>query len=219
MKSIAIYLVRHGETYFNVFGYFQGWSDTPLTPKGIQQVTRTGQQLSGQTFALAFSSDVGRAIQTGQIIAQQFQQKAPVITPLLREHFYGSFEGQEITRTWQKIARQHRCQNYSDLVQTYSIDRAQDFLSQADPTNLAESSQQFWLRFNQGLELIFKQAVSGAQVLLISHSSVIRALVAKYAPTLLTQLTPANAAVTKLVLTGETKIQTVQVSYYNRAVD
>ncbi len=33
MSNINIYMVRHGETYFNFLHRFQGWSDAPLTKK------------------------------------------------------------------------------------------------------------------------------------------------------------------------------------------
>ena len=32
-----LYLVRHGETLFNVQGKIQGWSDLPLTQRDIKQ--------------------------------------------------------------------------------------------------------------------------------------------------------------------------------------
>lgn len=31
----TIYVVRHGQTYMNLYTKMQGWSDTPLTQKGI----------------------------------------------------------------------------------------------------------------------------------------------------------------------------------------
>ena len=36
MKKI-LYLMRHGETLFNVQGKIQGWCDSPLTINGIKQ--------------------------------------------------------------------------------------------------------------------------------------------------------------------------------------
>lgn len=34
---IKIYMIRHGQTKSNVWNIMQGWSDTPLTEKGITQ--------------------------------------------------------------------------------------------------------------------------------------------------------------------------------------
>ena len=37
-QPTIIYLARHGQTWFNTMGRVQGWSDTPLTPEGIEVV-------------------------------------------------------------------------------------------------------------------------------------------------------------------------------------
>ena len=34
-KGVTFYFVRHGETYLNRLGRFQGWADAPLTPEGL----------------------------------------------------------------------------------------------------------------------------------------------------------------------------------------
>ena len=39
-------LVRHGETMFNQVGNVQGWCDSPLTVKGINDLKRTANALS-----------------------------------------------------------------------------------------------------------------------------------------------------------------------------
>jgi probable phosphoglycerate mutase len=67
-SDVYIYLVRHGQTFFNVTGQVQGWSDSPLTEKGISQATSAGKGLSDVTFKTAFSSDAGRARATAGII-------------------------------------------------------------------------------------------------------------------------------------------------------
>lgn len=36
--TVNIYMVRHGETYFNLLHRFQGWSDAPLTEKEFKTV-------------------------------------------------------------------------------------------------------------------------------------------------------------------------------------
>ena len=36
-----IYMIRHGETLFNVQGRTQGWSDSPLTLNGISQAKQS----------------------------------------------------------------------------------------------------------------------------------------------------------------------------------
>ena len=39
------YIVRHGETMFNVKGRIQGWCDSPLTKLGVSQAKELGKKL------------------------------------------------------------------------------------------------------------------------------------------------------------------------------
>ena len=45
MKT-EVYLVRHGETLFNRLGKVQGWCDTPLTIRGIDDLKKTALALA-----------------------------------------------------------------------------------------------------------------------------------------------------------------------------
>lgn len=40
MKGITVYLVRHGQTWFNHFNKMQGWCDSPLTIMGLKMVLK-----------------------------------------------------------------------------------------------------------------------------------------------------------------------------------
>ncbi len=62
MKEVTVYLVRHGETYFNIFDEFQGWSDTPLTAHGQQQLAITARILQPLIFSKIYTSDTARAM-------------------------------------------------------------------------------------------------------------------------------------------------------------
>ncbi|WP_318765216.1 histidine phosphatase family protein [Lactiplantibacillus carotarum] len=202
MKSITLYLIRHGETYFNVFQAFQGWSDTPLTPTGIQQIQMGATQLSSLPITAVYASDMTRARQTASILCHHntWPIKGVQVLSALREPFYGSFEGQKMAPIWQPIASQRGCLTYDDLVMQYSVDQAQDWLAHADPSRLTETSRDFWTRFTAGLTRIVTEQPDQAQVLLVSHSAVIRALVARYAPELLDPVTPENGKLTQLTL-------------------
>jgi broad specificity phosphatase PhoE len=68
--SAEIYLLRHGETLWNVEGRFQGRLDSPLTARGVQQAERCGRKLAatlGQVDAMV-ASPLGRVRQTAAII-------------------------------------------------------------------------------------------------------------------------------------------------------
>lgn len=40
-----LYMMRHGQTLFNVLKRKQGWCDSPLTELGIEQAKRAGEEL------------------------------------------------------------------------------------------------------------------------------------------------------------------------------
>ena len=47
-----LYLVRHGQTELNVRNILQGWHDSPLTARGLEQAlaTRAAFEARGVTF-------------------------------------------------------------------------------------------------------------------------------------------------------------------------
>ena len=58
------YFVRHGETLSNIWHTLQGWSDTPLTEKGIAQGKALGRGLANTPFEKIYSSTSERAYDT-----------------------------------------------------------------------------------------------------------------------------------------------------------
>lgn len=67
--ATEVYLVRHGETMFNQLNKVQGWADSPLTVKGINDLKVTASNLSQVHFDKMYSSDLKRAIDTVHLIA------------------------------------------------------------------------------------------------------------------------------------------------------
>lgn len=62
----TLYLMRHGQTLFNVQHKIQGWCDAPLTELGINQAKIAGQYFKDHhiTFDHAYSSTSERACDT-----------------------------------------------------------------------------------------------------------------------------------------------------------
>lgn len=87
-----LYLVRHGETEWNVKGIIQGQTNSDLTEKGIEQAKKTGNELKDIHFDAIFSSDSTRAHDTAEII--KLDRELIIETShLLRERNFGKFEG------------------------------------------------------------------------------------------------------------------------------
>ena len=95
-RATFLYAVRHGETEWNVAGIQQGHLDSPLTDAGIQQAKSLAHGLTGRGIQRIFSSDLGRAAHTAEIIASKLG--LPItLEPGLRERNLGSMQG--LTKT------------------------------------------------------------------------------------------------------------------------
>ena len=63
-----IYLVRHGQTDWNLEGRYQGRIDIELNSKGREQASEIKEKLKEVKFDKVFSSPLKRALETAQII-------------------------------------------------------------------------------------------------------------------------------------------------------
>ena len=89
-----VYIVRHGQTLFNFLERVQGWSDSPLTDKGVHQAKAVAIHLASIHFDAIYSSDLMRAMHTAEAILEKQNSVTELqTTPLLREAYFGGFEG------------------------------------------------------------------------------------------------------------------------------
>ena len=88
-----LYLVRHGQTELNVKNILQGWRDSPLTARGREQAlaTRAAFEVRGVTFDHVYSSPLGRARCTAELIVGE--GRSIELVDDLREGHLGSLEG------------------------------------------------------------------------------------------------------------------------------
>ena len=84
-------IVRHGETAWNAEHRIQGQLDIPLNEIGLRQAQAVGGALKDEHFDAIYSSDLVRARQTGDPIANFLSIKI-LLEIDLRERHYGIFE-------------------------------------------------------------------------------------------------------------------------------
>lgn len=98
---LNIYLIRHGETDWNILRRLQGHSDIPLNPNGIEQSRSIQSELQKINPTKIYSSDLVRAVDTAKISTEKLFHSSPVqyetepiiTTPNLREVYLGQAEG------------------------------------------------------------------------------------------------------------------------------
>lgn len=87
LDSVEVYLVRHGQTAWNVERRFLGRTDIPLDAVGRAQAASVGAALRGVGFAALFTSPLTRARETAGAIGD------PVLVAGLAEMDMGELEG------------------------------------------------------------------------------------------------------------------------------
>ena len=95
VPDLTLLLVRHGATAWNEGGQWQGWTDNPLGDTGRAQAEALREELAGQSFAAAYTSDLRRARQTAELAlpGRELREDAR-----LRELNLGDYEGHTLAQ-------------------------------------------------------------------------------------------------------------------------
>lgn len=154
-----VYLVRHGETDWNLLARFQGQGIVPLNPTGARQAALVAARLAGAGLTSLYSSDSLRAWQTAQSIAAA--TGLPITPePRLREVDVGLWQGHSF-----------------DEVRLF--DRARFGAWQADPLHgrcpEGESKADLLARVEAAFNAITAQH-AGGRVALVTHGGPIGAI-------------------------------------------
>lgn len=98
MKKL-LYAMRHCETLFNAQHKSQGWCDSPITPRGIKQCQRAGEELArrGVSFDHFYTSTSERCCDTMELVCKAaFGEVKPYVRKKdLREFGFGIFEAKD----------------------------------------------------------------------------------------------------------------------------
>jgi alpha-ribazole phosphatase len=89
---LHLILVRHGETEWNAQRRYQGQSDTALSEFGVRQANLVAERLAGREIDAVYASDLKRAWETAQFIAEKSGLRV-ISEPRLRELKFGVLEG------------------------------------------------------------------------------------------------------------------------------
>lgn len=101
-QSTRVLLFRHGQTVSNQVHRIQGHLDSPLSDLGIRQAKALGTYLQRYNIDALYTSSLGRAKQTAQIVAE-LNNLLPVKEERLKEVCFGESEG----KTWAEIEQHY----------------------------------------------------------------------------------------------------------------
>lgn len=105
-----IIIVRHGQTAHNKNRIMQGHLDTDLDDTGRSQALDAAKLLAGEVIDVTYSSDLKRAMQTATAAIKGMPIKP---TPLLRERYFGRFQGMSIEQIGQYLDKFGEQGNFS----------------------------------------------------------------------------------------------------------
>jgi broad specificity phosphatase PhoE len=155
-------LIRHGQSTANATGIWQGQMEFPLSQEGRWQARRVGKTLADERFDGLYSSPLGRAFETAEIIALEAHFPGAVV-PVdgLMERHGGLLEG---TTHAEREARNPGL--VKKLVRLLEEER----------WNLvgAETDEAVLDRFERAISGIRARHAAGARIVVVSHGGIMR---------------------------------------------
>ena len=157
---MILYLLRHGQTDWNVSSRSQGWKDIALNDVGISQAKEVAEKLVNIDIETIYSSDLKRAKKTADIISGKLD--LPVhYTKRLREMNFGKAEGVKKTDLEAKFPYIYSA--FNDITNPERLD-----IGYPNGETIGQAHQRF-------MKLITKLYEDGRKnVLIVSHGMLIR---------------------------------------------
>jgi len=163
-NTTHLFLVRHGETDFNLQGIVQGRGvNTSLNDTGTTQAQALAARFADQHFDAIYSSPLTRAFQTASSVAQGRETLQIKTDPDLEEMSWGVFEG--------KPHNDHLAVTFEEMKQRWH-NGDHDFGVEG-----GESLRQVQTRGLNAIERIVA-AEAGKHVLVVAHGRFLRILLA-----------------------------------------
>ena len=162
-KVLKLYIVRHGETEWNVIKRFQGQLNTPLTEKGMEKLKETGKNLENVLFEEVYTSELERTVNSAEIILNEnngYKNNKLELQKLaeLNEVYFGVWQGLTYEEVFLKYPEE--ANNYFYNVKNYNAENVE-----------AENLKVALERFLKGINKILNIHKSG-NILVVTHGTV-----------------------------------------------
>lgn len=160
-----LFLVRHGQSLWNLENRFTGWKDIDITEAGIEEAKKAGIALKGERIDIAFTSALIRAQHTLSVILDEIgNPDIPVIkNKALNERCYGNLEGLNKADTALKYGAE----------QVHIWRRSYDVVPPGGES-LKDTYNRVIPYFESEIKPLLKQ---GENVLIVAHGNSLRALI------------------------------------------
>lgn len=157
---MILYLMRHGQTDWNIEGRVQGWNDTPINKKGLEQAHFAGENLVNEEIETVYSSDLRRAKKTAEIVSATLDLPLHY-TKRLREMDFGKATGVKKTDLSAKFPYIYAAFNDLNNLERYDV-------RYPDGESIGEVQQRF-------MKFITKLLDDRRQkVLIVTHGMLVR---------------------------------------------
>lgn len=153
---MKFYLLRHGQTRWNIEGKIQGKTDIPLNEAGLSQAGFLAAAMEGCGAKALYSSPLLRARQTAEEVAEKTGLTVRVL-PELQEVDFGLWEG----NNWAFIG-----QNYPEDYKKWEINPAG-----TTPTG-GEDRRSCQERIRNAVEQVIKES-AGGDVIIVAHGGIL----------------------------------------------
>ncbi len=151
-----LYLIRHGETEFNLRSVYYGWTDCDINEKGIEQAVGLHSFFQRVKYDRIIASDLKRAMHTAVIV--KGEKEVPLTADAsLREVNFGDWED----RSFEEIEKNdpENCHAWWKDWKNARIPGGETFM-------------EFYARVSGGIQNIIEQ-YSAEDVVVVSHSGAI----------------------------------------------
>lgn len=181
---VTFYVVRHGQTEYNLNHLVQGWCDAPLTEAGARDARACGRGLARAhvEFKAAYSSDLGRAVQTlSELLAARAEEASGLAVPprardaRIREWCYGDLEARPGTCMRDALNAGFGCDMPFEELNARLPETA-DAIKRSDASGKAEGWDEIAHRLRSFYDDVAHRVADagGGNVLVVTHSFVIR---------------------------------------------
>lgn len=188
MPEQEFFLIRHGQSTANASGVWQGQMEFPLSEEGRLQARLAGRALAGQAFDAIYSSPLGRAFETAEIIAREARFTGPVVLiDGLMERHGGSLEGTT------HAEREARNPEFTKKLLGLPEEERWTLVG-------AETDEEVLARFEEAISDLRTRHEVGARLVVVSHGGVMRVYLRdRFGPGVLPGTErAANASITRI---------------------